>query len=326
MRVEKIAIAGYDEVYRLEDPDGFVALHRCRIGPAHGGTRIKDYASPEDALADALRLGEAMTRKCAINEIPAGGGKAVLMRNSIRDRRAALSDLGDFVESLRGRFFTGSDLGTTPEDIEILKSRTRYVACQDLSEHAAQGVLFAIHGALQCLYGRPESWGRTIIVQGLGAVGYKLADKLVSDGARVVATDVDSARLRQAEQELSIETVPPESVLATSGDVLAPCAVGGVIHRGVLSELRCAIVCGAANNILDSDATAQPLHDAGIVFVPDFLANSGATIQGVLTNLKGPGDYTAQIRAIKDRTVRLLQVARETRRPPLDVALEWIRC
>lgn len=325
MRATCIEVPDYDEVYRLEDPDGFLALHRTRPGPAFGGTRLRDYPSSDDALADALRLAKAMTRKYAINELPFGGGKAVLVGGSIRDRHAAFAELGDFVESLGGRFITGSDLGVTTEDVRVMQERTRHIEAEDGSEAASQSVLWAMKGALRVHYGDDDLGGLTVVIQGLGALGSRLTAKCVREGACVVGSDIDPSRVEQAARELAVRTVVPEEILQTAGEVLAPCAVGGVVHRGLIAALRCPILCGGANNILDEDATAQALHEAGIIYVPDFLSNSGAAIEGAWTRLRGPGDYSHEIQTVRDCVIELLRRARQRGCPPLQVALEDVR-
>ena len=68
-------VVRYDQEF---DAWMFIAVHSTRLGPAAGGTRMKVYPSPEDALRDALRLSSAMTRKLAVPCMPYGGGKGVL--------------------------------------------------------------------------------------------------------------------------------------------------------------------------------------------------------------------------------------------------------
>lgn len=52
-----------------------VCIHSTRLGPAVGGTRMKVYDSPAEALEDGLRLAAGMTRKLAVLGLPCGGGK-----------------------------------------------------------------------------------------------------------------------------------------------------------------------------------------------------------------------------------------------------------
>jgi len=321
MRAERIHVDDWQEVYRLEDPDGFVALHRVIEGRAFGGTRIRAYESPNEALADVRRLSSAMTKKCAINRLPGGGGKAVLEATSITDRERALDSYGAFVESLGGRFYTGPDLGIGPSDIAIIARRTAHVAHQDLSPAAAAGVYWSMRGAVEAVLERDSLSGVTVGLQGLGAVGWKLAELLIADGARVTAYESDPAVVERAHQDLPVGLVDSErQILERDADVLAPCAVGQVIRSDNLDRIRARILCGAANNQLASDDLDVPLAARGITYVPDFVANSGATVQGVLAAVRGAGDYSTQVMDLRRITTELIAEARRERTTPMAVA------
>ncbi len=321
MRATEICVPGFEEVYRLDDPLGFVALHRCRRAAAFGGTRIRAYASPDEALHDALRLAEAMTRKYAVNGLPFGGGKAVLVQQAIGDRADALNALGDFVESLGGRFITGSDLGVTEADVQLMAGRTSYIECRDGAEATSDSVFYAIQAALEFCRGSDSLQDRTIAIQGVGAVGSRLAVKCIEAGAHVIAADTDAARIAALSAAVPVKPCPPDEILRIQADVLAPCAVGGVIRGRDVEALRCAILCGGANNILDGDETGDALAARGILYIPDFLANSGAAVEGAWTQLSGPGDYQPQVAAIGRRVREVLEEAKRTSVSPLAAAL-----
>ena len=324
MRASELSVLGFEEVYRLDEPLGFVALHRCRRAAAFGGTRIRAYASPDDALQDALRLAEAMTRKYAINDLPFGGGKAVLVQQAMGDRATALRALADFVESLGGRFITGSDLGVTESDVHLMATRTTYIECRDGAEATSDSVFQAIRAALDFCRGSDSLQNRTVAIQGVGAVGSRLARTCVEAGARVIVADADADRIVALAATLRVTSCPPGDILRVHADVLAPCAVGGVIHSHETDALRCEILCGGANNILDRDETADLLEAQGIVYVPDFLANSGAAVEGAWTQLSGAGDYSPQIAAVGTRVRQLLEDARRANVSPLAAALRRI--
>src|SRR5262245_22551794 len=114
-----ISVPGYDAVYRVPCAGAvaFVALHALIRDRTFGGIRIKRYPDERAALDDALGLARAMTRKVVLTGIEGGGGKSVLMEPR-GDRVAALAALGDFIESLAGRYFSGPDLGFTAADGE----------------------------------------------------------------------------------------------------------------------------------------------------------------------------------------------------------------
>lgn len=324
MWVTEVDVPNFEEVYRLEKPPGFVALHRCRRAPAFGGTRIRAYASWDEALHDALRLAEAMTRKYAINGLPFGGGKAVLIQQELGDRATALRTLADFVESLGGRFITGSDLGVTESDVHLMATRTAYIECRDGAEATSESVFQAIRAALDFCRGSDSLRNRTVAIQGVGAVGSRLARKCVEAGARVLVADTDADRVATLAATLPVSDRATGEILRVRADVLAPCAVGGVIRSDETDTLRCEILCGGANNILDRDDTADLLEARGIVYVPDFLANSGAAVEGAWTQLAGAGDYSPQIAAVGTRVRQILEDARRAHVSPLAAALRTV--
>lgn len=307
MSVQKLAVDGFDEVHRVECAGSvaFVAIHALLCGRSFGGVRIRAYATEDDALTDALALARAMSRKVVMAGIAGGGAKAVLMQPS-GDRAAAVRQLGEFIESLGGRYLCGPDYGFTAADETVLRSATRHVASGNLAPATARSVIQAMRAVCE---------PRVVAVQGLGAVGLPLARTLRDAGVRVVATD-----LRPVE---GFETVLPEAIYGVECDVFAPCATGGVLNSGTIPRLRCRVVCGAANNPLASDEDAELLLGRGIVYVPDFLANCGATIQGASTALGETHLIGKRMAAVADVTRALLREAEATRSSPHHVALAW---
>ena len=87
------------------------------------------YASHSDALTDVLRLSRGMTYKSAMAGLPLGGGKSVIIADPHHDKtREMLLAMGDFVETLGGRYITAEDSGTSVRDVEIMGERTSYVS------------------------------------------------------------------------------------------------------------------------------------------------------------------------------------------------------
>ena len=171
-----------------------VAVHSTLLGPALGGARLWHYRTPGDAIADALRLSEAMTYKAAAAGLDLGGGKAVLSverEPSPPERRALMLDLGDVVDSLGGDYITAEDVGTGAADMAIVAERTDRVVglppekggSGDPSPVTARGVLAAIHSCCEHRFGTADLEGRRICVIGLGHVGSRLARFLVDAGA-----------------------------------------------------------------------------------------------------------------------------------------------
>jgi leucine dehydrogenase len=288
------AAADYEELRVVSGPRSgatiAIAVHSTVLGPALGGARMWHYESPGDGIEDALRLARAMTYKAAAAGLPLGGGKGVICaptreRPEGELRRAMLLDFGDAVASLDGRYVTAEDVGTGAADMAVIAERTSHVVglpderggSGDPSPVTARGVLAALRACLEHRFGDPSLTGVRVCVVGAGHVGGRLARLLAGGGAEVTMTDVDPSRRALAE-ELGATWVEPGDAILTECDVLAPCALGGVIDATTLDRLRCEIVCGAANNVLADESLAADLTRRGIVYAPDFIANAGGLI------------------------------------------------
>ncbi len=286
-------LEGWDGEHTVirHDPESgawmIVCIHSTRLGPATGGTRLKTYPAPGDALGDAMRLAAGMTRKLAVLGLPCGGGKAVL---AVREeplgdaRRQLLERYGDLIESLGGSFLTGPDVNTNAADMDTIGERTGYVFCRsvenggsgDPSGHTALGVFHGIRASLRHAFGSDELGSRTVLVQGAGSVGGKLAALLLEAGATVLVSDVDADRAR----ETGGTVVPPEAALTSECDVYAPCALGATLTADSIPQLRCRVVAGAANNQLETPADGDRLREAGILYAPDYVINGGGALHG----------------------------------------------
>ncbi len=277
---------GEHAVIRHDEESGawmFVGVHSTVLGPAVGGTRMRVYPTPADGLADVLRLSAAMTQKLAGTGYPRGGGKAVLAVPELptgEARRKLLLRYGKLVASLGGTYRTAGDMNIKPEDLDVVAETCPWVygastSGGDSGPGTARGVFHAIRATVEHVFGSPDLSGRSVLVQGVGAVGANLARELSAAGARVLASDVDEARATAT----GFETVPVDRVIETEVDVYAPCAVGGILNAEAISRLACRAVAGAANNQLAEAADADRLAERGILFAPDYVVNSGGVIQ-----------------------------------------------
>jgi len=277
---------GEEAVIRFDEPSGawiFVCVHSTALGPAGGGTRMRVYARPGDGLADAMRLSRAMTMKRALANVDRGGGKAVLAVPELptgEARRRLLLRYGDLVTSLGGTYTTAGDMTSSPADLDIVRERWPWVygttgAGGNSGRGTAIGVLNGIRASVEHAFGSPDLAGRTVLVQGAGAVGHDLARFLTADGADVLVSDVDDERAAEAGGTV----VAAADALTTECDVYAPCAVGGTLSADSIPQLRCRIVAGSANNQLATPEDAQRLHDRGILYAPDYVINAGGVIQ-----------------------------------------------
>ena len=277
-----------------------IAIHSTSLGPALGGARMWRYPDPDESIADAMRLARAMTYKAAAAGLELGGGKGVVCaptdeRPPNELRRAILLDFGDAVESLGGRYVTAEDVGTSSGDMTVIAERTDHVVglprgkggSGDPSPVTARGVQAAIRASLRHRFGSGSLSGRRVCVVGAGNVGGRLARLLAASGATVVISDIDPTRRRLA-RELGADWAEPGEATTLPCDVLAPCALGGAIDEENIVDLRCEILCGSANNVLAEEGLAEQLRRRGILYAPDFIANSGGLIS-VYAELKGLG-------------------------------------
>lgn len=315
---------------RAADVTVVIAVHDTRRGPAHGGIRRFCYPDFGAAVADAIALAQAMTWKCALADVAAGGGKAVILDRAGLDRTAAYRLVGRTVEQLGGRYFTGPDVGTGDEDLAVVAQETRYVAVDhgdggpgDLAAATATGV-FAALAALAERLGTPLAELR-VAVQGLGAVGWQLCRRLHAAGAHLIVSDVVPVRTNEAATAFGAVVVAPERITTVPCDVFAPCALGGVLTRAVCEQLPARGVCGAANNVFAGPDAAMVLHRRGVPAVPDFVANAGALVLGATWHLQRQRADEARLQRIGVTAGELLDRARAEDVPPSELALRVAR-
>lgn len=312
-------------IHSYDPPTGariFIAIHDTRLGQPVGGTRMKTYGSPAEALRDAMRLAAGMTWKWAGIGLSFGGGKCVVDVPSVprgAEREAFFRRYGRLLEAMAGAFATGVDLGTDPPDMDVAARETRNVFGRDPSgdgtvdpgPFTAAGVHGGIRSALRHRFGDPDPEGRNVLIQGLGDVGEPLARELAAHGANLLLSDVHEGRARELARELGAETVDADEVYETGCDVFAPCAVGGVIDDETVSLLRCAIVAGSANNQLQAPRHADALHERGILYAPDYVINAGGALAFGLLH-QGTTDFDVLLARVRELESRLDEIFQES--------------
>jgi leucine dehydrogenase len=292
---------GEEAVVRYDRESGgwiFVCVHSTVLGPAAGGTRLRVYPTPADGLADAMKLSRAMTVKWAGANLPSGGGKAVLAVPELptgEARRELLLRYGDVVQSLGGLYRTAGDMNITPNDLDVVHERCDWVyGTTSGGGNSGRGTAIAVHAGLEAsaehVFGTPDLKGRSVLVQGAGAVGEVLVRLLHDDGADVLVSDVDDARARAT----GATVISPDDVYDTECDIYSPCAIGGTLNAGTIQRLRCKIVGGSANNQLAEPEDAARLHERGILYAPDFIINAGGIIQLYLLEDRGVSEDEMQ--------------------------------
>jgi leucine dehydrogenase len=312
-----------------------IAVHSTVLGPALGGCRLWHYESLDAAVEDALRLSSAMTLKAAAAQLPLGGGKAVIFPDpeldlTGRSREALLDDFAESLNMLDGTYITAEDVGMGAADMDFLAGRSRYVVgaptshggSGDPGSFTAAGVLAAMRACCHARYGSADLGARSVALVGLGHVGEPLARALAASGAKLVLSDIDAGK-RALASELDAEWLDPADALRAEVDLLAPCALGGVIDETLGVELRARIVCGSANNQLAAPELADVLAARGILYAPDFIVNSGGLIN-VAMELTGYDRDRAlgRIRRIEDVLGAILAHAAAEAVTPYAAAVE----
>lgn len=311
----------YDQASGLKS---IIAIHDTSLGPALGGCRMWPYRSEEEALWDVLRLSRGMTYKNAAMGLNLGGGKAVILGDARRDKSEALfRAFGRFVHTLGGRYITAEDVGTTVQDMAVVRYETPYVAgllekSGDPSPATAFGVWRGMKACARWVWGSESLRGRTVALQGVGKVGAALARHLRDEGAQLVITDVDSERAQAVGRELGAEVLEPEAIYDVACDIFSPCALGAIVNDSTLKRFRCKVIAGSANNQLAEPRHGHALEEMGILYAPDFVINGGG-----VTNVSDEfeqGGYNrdrafARIATIYDKLWRIFTVAREEKIP-----------
>lgn len=268
--------------------NAIIAIHSTVLGPSAGGTRQWAYADDEAALFDVLRLSQGMSYKNAMAGLKFGGGKAVIIKSPDGEMSDALyARFGDYVESLQGDYVTAEDVGMSPQIMEIIGQRTKYVtglpassgkAGGDPSPKTALGIFGGIEAAVRFKLGREDLNGIRVAVQGVGNVGYNLCRLLHAAGATLTVADLDEAKVKRAADEFDAKVVGVDELLRCEVDVLAPCALGAIFTATTIPQLQTPIIAGGANNQLETPADGQRLADAGILYAPDYVINGGGII------------------------------------------------
>ena len=272
-----------------------VFIHKTVRGQGAGGVRYWQYNTVEDFLRDGMRLSKGMTRKNALAGLWWGGGKGVIAQNPEIEKRDQIARevifraYGELCTSINGVYVTAEDVGTNVSDMANIFSQTRFTTCippelggsGNPSVPTARGVLSAMEAAIEFTT-TDKLAGKTVAVQGMGNVGGPLIKFLLEKGvAGIIANDIDEQTVRSLQKEFpaqklqaSVTTKGDMSILTAECDILAPCATGAILNSATIPAIKAKIVCGAANNQLeDSERDARALHERGVLYVPDFLAN-----------------------------------------------------
>lgn len=309
---------------------GITCIHNTVCGPALGGTRLWNYASEEEAIEDVLRLGKGMSYKAAMAGLKLGGGKTVIWGDPAKKTPEMFEKLGEYVESLNGRYITAEDVNTSTKDMMAVNKWTDHVVglegkSGNPSPVTAWGCFASVKASLKEKFGNDSIEGKTFAVQGAGQTGYYLIKYLLGEdylsntfkkekAAKIYFTEVNQAHIdRMKREHPEVEFVQPNDIYACDVDVFCPCALGKVINDNTIPQIKASIVCGTSNNVLeDIKKHANMLLNKSILYSPDYLANGGGLIN-VYHELLGYNRDAAlvDVEKIYDRSLEVFKIAKE---------------
>jgi leucine dehydrogenase len=321
METTEIQVDGYEKVLRCRDRasglHALIAVHDTTLGPALGGMRMLPYSSEDEALFDVLRLSEGMTYKSACAETGLGGGKSVILGDPKTLKKPdLLKAMGRFVQVLVGLYITAEDMNIGIADLEIVRTETKWVtglsresgSSGNPSPYTARGVLVGLRAVAEELWGKPDLAGKHVLIQGVGAVGGRLAQLLKELGARITICDINEAKVEELKRTQGYETVADARHLEVACDIYAPCARGAGLNDQTIPKLKCKAVGGAANNQLLELRHAQALKERGILYAPDFVINAGGIINVGVELFPGGYSEAASLKMIENIATNLREV------------------
>lgn len=323
----KAVVSFYDKKTQLK---GFIAIYNTNIGPAFGGTRFYEYKKEENALDDALRLSRGMAYKCALAGIKGGGGKGVIIKDkNTHKTKEFFKKYAEVINIFNGNFYTGEDIGMNSKDITLLRKQSKFILGTVASCPAywtAVGVFNSIKAVLKYYFSSSEISKYSFAIKGVGKVGSYLLDLLYKEGGRIFVADINPLVIKDISKRYkNVKIVSPDVIHKLKVDVYAPCAIGGEFNDKSIKEINCKIICGGANNQLVNDSLGGKIFKKGIIYIPDYLVNSGGLIS-VTEELNARGysekRVAQKVYKIAKRVLEVLQLSEKLKKPTNFIANE----
>jgi len=322
---------GHEQIVYVRDEalglKAIIAIHDTTLGPALGGSRFRNYATEEEALFDVLRLSRGMTLKNATAGLALGGGKAVLIGDPAKLKsRKFFNRYGEFINSLGGKYYTAEDVNVGADDVAMIGETSKFVVgTPEISGNpapfTARGVYMGMKAGANAKFGSDSLKGKTVAVQGIGSVGRILCELLAKEGATLKVYDINIAAVDKVAADLGAVAVSADEILTTDCDVFAPCAMGAVLNTENVGKLKCALIAGAANNVLMDAATGDALTKLDILYLPDYVVNAGGVINCGMEIVDGGYDkndrqkqvarINQRVDGIYDTTLKIVALAKE---------------
>ncbi|MHC4458519.1 MAG: Rossmann-fold NAD(P)-binding domain-containing protein, partial [Planctomycetota bacterium] len=307
---------------------------------APGGIRWIDYPNRAAAISDAMDMSLAVAMKIQVVQTPNGGNK-ISVYGDIGHKPKILRSIFAAYERL-GFIVTSADLGLSLVDLEkhaLAVAPTTIVPMGVYRDGIPSALVTAdaafagLHAMAESLPGSPALSSLTVSLQGIGEVGYRLAQHLVENGTRLIVAEPNEAtgsRLRKACKKAfasgqAIFVKVPDSIYDTPADIFCPCALRDILVPKNLQRLIKAgirIIGGPANNLFTDQVNGPWLfHKAGLPVVPyEGIGAGGVTgvAYSVMTGIFGkcPFSISDKIMLIKDYVAKILRWSKNYNLPP----------
>tara|TARA_B100000029_G_scaffold516572_1_gene631319 strand:+ start:9481 stop:10509 length:1029 start_codon:yes stop_codon:yes gene_type:complete len=291
VKVDSLKEFQHEKILVCEDKKcnflSIIAIHSTETGPAIGGCRYKEYDSYEEGLKDVLLLSQSMTLKNNIVNVPFGGGKAIIFKNKTNiEFNSKLKIFAKFLNYLNGKYLSAEDIGVTLKDIHYISKYTDFVLDNvDPGPYTAKGIFYSIKHIANDFLNKDLS-STSILVQGAGSVGLNLSKYLLEHNSKVFIIDHDK---NKEDKAIRLGCIKAKNIFIKNVDVLSPCATGRLLNAESIPRLKCKAIVGGANNQLSNNADADLLLKQEILYIPDFLINSGGVL-GLTKDLLSKND------------------------------------
>ena len=322
---------------------GIIVIDNVSAGPGIGGIRM----APDVSTAEVFRLARAMTWKNALCGIPHGGAKsAILADPAAPNKETLIRQFARSMKNLQG-YIPGPDMGTDETAMAWVRDEigrsvglSKVLGGIPLDQIGATGYGLAVCAEVAQEFADVELKGARVVVQGFGNVGSHAARYLEERGSILVgASDLDGTvydpqgidvdKLTEVKANTGHvttyeggEKLPTKAWIDIPCDIFVPAARPDVIDETNAARLKCKLILQGANIPVTARAE-RILHDAGVVSVPDFVANAGGVICASVEYRGGTQKQAFETieEKIRENTRAVLELARAHSQIPAEAAL-----
>lgn len=328
---------------------GFVVLDNLSLGPGKGGIRM----TPTVSIDEVSRLARAMTWKCALADLPFGGGKSGIIADPKKLTKEKKKEIIEaFSKALKvvcpDTYIAAPDINTAEEEMRWFANANGDKKCttgkpSDMGglPHELGSTGFGVYHAtlVACKHMGLDVTKATVAIEGFGNVGQFAAKFLSGKGAKIVATSdskgviyntngLDFAKLMETkERNGSVtnyddgEVLDGKEIIGIDCDILITAAVPDLIKPSDVSKVKATLIVEGSNIPMTAE-TEEQFAKKGVLVVPDFVANAGGVISSYVEYIGG--DEKKMFALVEEKIVKntelVLAKAKEERIIPRKAA------